>query len=410
MIDEQHSNPDTYQLGDWEFKVSDNSLRNRRSQHVERLEPRVGDLLKALLKANHEVVSKETLMEELWPSVVVGEDTLAKTVSRLRAALGESAAQPNFIETIPKRGYRIPQLMVERESEETNSIAMWAGGGFAVAVLTLLVGWLIYVDLPDDELSEKLQRADGLYMEFDERSNEAALALYEDVLSVEQSNSHAQAGVANAMVQRVVRWPETEAKGEAARHSMTSALASGQLSTPEARLMLERARLLAEKAVRESPNSTQALKALGFVYSAEGKLQRAMEQYQRAISLDATEWRSMVNLGELLSLNQQPEAALNMFTRAYVAMQANFDQEPQHIGPWQPALGVVIAQLHMQSKDHKSALSWSKKVLELEPFERDASSIFVSAALALGNQVEAQRFCESYAIKLEAPIICKDLL
>ena len=409
MADEPITNSKTHRFGDWEFNTNDYSLRNRLTDTVERLEPRVGDLLLILLRENQSVVAKETLIKELWPKVVVGDDTLAKTVSRLRTALGESASHPNLVETIPKRGYRIKHTETQGLPSGSRSTQVWFALMFGVLVLTVFIWWSISNDRPNQELAEKLARADGLYMEFEEQSNEAALALYEDVLSVEQSNSHAKAGVANAMVQRVVRWPENQPANTNERPSVTSALASGQLSTPEAKMMLERARLMAEKAVRESPQSSQALKALGFVYSAEGKLPRAIEQYERAISANSKEWRSMINLGELLQISEKPKAALDMFTQAYLAMQESYDDEPQHIGPWQPVLGVAIAKLHMQAGDHKNSLSWAEKVLELEPFEREASSIFVSASLTLGQKEQARSFCESYAIKLKVPKVCTSL-
>ena len=46
-------------------------------------------------------------MESLWPGVIVGEDTLARAVSRLRKALGDETKAPTYIETLPKRGYRL---------------------------------------------------------------------------------------------------------------------------------------------------------------------------------------------------------------------------------------------------------------------------------------------------------------
>ena len=418
MTNNLETDSNEFQFGDWEFNVDDNSIKNLQSHHVERLEPKVGDLLRVLLNANHEVVSKKTLMAELWPTVVVGDDTLAKTVSRLRSALGEKASCADLIETIPKRGYRLKKsrpastkgrdTFVENQQRVVN--IRWALTFIGVVGSTFALWFWGLAVHNSDQLEEKLNRADSLYMKFDEQSNEAALALYEDILETEQANTHAQAGVVNAMVQRVVRWPEGEPEQGSNGPSIRSALASGQLSTPEAKLMLERARLMAERAVRESPKSTQALKALGFVYSAEGKLDRAIEQYQRAISVDGGEWRSMINLGELFNLTKQPEAALKMFTRAYFAMQSNYAKEAQYIGPWQPSLGVVIAQMHQQLGDQENALSWAEKVLELEPFERNASSIYLNAAVAMGKVERVTLFCESYATKLDLPRVCKELL
>ena len=45
-------------------------------------------------------------MKKVWPNTFVEEGNLTQNVSLLRKALGESANGPQFIETVPRRGYR----------------------------------------------------------------------------------------------------------------------------------------------------------------------------------------------------------------------------------------------------------------------------------------------------------------
>ncbi len=65
-------------------------------------------LLTILLERPGEVVSQEELREKLWPAdtYVEFDGSLKAALKRLRAALGDSAENPIFIETLPKRGYR----------------------------------------------------------------------------------------------------------------------------------------------------------------------------------------------------------------------------------------------------------------------------------------------------------------
>jgi DNA-binding winged helix-turn-helix (wHTH) protein/tetratricopeptide (TPR) repeat protein len=65
-------------------------------------------LLTILLERAGEVVSQEELREKLWPAdtYVQFDGSLKAALKRLRAALGDSAENPIFIETLPKRGYR----------------------------------------------------------------------------------------------------------------------------------------------------------------------------------------------------------------------------------------------------------------------------------------------------------------
>src|SRR5688572_17540107 len=70
------------------------------------LEPKVLDLLLHLVQQRERLVTKEELLRQVWPDVHVSESTLTRAVSLARAALGESAAEPRAIETVPGRGYR----------------------------------------------------------------------------------------------------------------------------------------------------------------------------------------------------------------------------------------------------------------------------------------------------------------
>jgi len=64
-------------------------------------------LLVALLEQRGEIVTREQLRERLWGDTVVDfEDGLHTAIRKLRDALDDSAANPRFIETIPRRGYR----------------------------------------------------------------------------------------------------------------------------------------------------------------------------------------------------------------------------------------------------------------------------------------------------------------
>ena len=66
-------------------------------------------VLAALMERPGEIVTREELRRRLWSADVVVdfEVALNSAVSRLRDALGDSADTPSFIETIPKRGYRL---------------------------------------------------------------------------------------------------------------------------------------------------------------------------------------------------------------------------------------------------------------------------------------------------------------
>src|SRR5271167_457805 len=65
-------------------------------------------LLEILLERPGEVVTREELRSRVWPSESFGDfdQALNIAVGKIRSALGDSAENPRFIETLPKRGYR----------------------------------------------------------------------------------------------------------------------------------------------------------------------------------------------------------------------------------------------------------------------------------------------------------------
>ena len=70
------------------------------------LTPRPFDTLLHLVERAGQLLTKEQLLEALWPNVVVEEHNLNKTISELRRVLGESPGEHRFIVTKPGRGYR----------------------------------------------------------------------------------------------------------------------------------------------------------------------------------------------------------------------------------------------------------------------------------------------------------------
>jgi len=74
-------------------------------------------ILGALVERSGEVVTREELRKRLWPNdtIVEFEHSISAAMNRLRQALGDSAEEPRFIETLAKRGYR---FMVPVQFEE----------------------------------------------------------------------------------------------------------------------------------------------------------------------------------------------------------------------------------------------------------------------------------------------------
>ena len=82
------------------------------------LTPKTYDTLLLLVQNSGRMLSKEELMQTLWPDSFVEESNLTQQVSMIRRALGESASNPRYIATVPSRGYRFIAAIKNAVEEE----------------------------------------------------------------------------------------------------------------------------------------------------------------------------------------------------------------------------------------------------------------------------------------------------
>jgi len=108
-------------VGDWRLDVSRNELA--RGDWTVRLEPKCAEVLAYLAGRPGEVVSREALLEAVWPGVVVGDDVLTQAVIKLRKALRDDVRAPAYIETVAKRGYRLIAPVRSAASEASPAAA-----------------------------------------------------------------------------------------------------------------------------------------------------------------------------------------------------------------------------------------------------------------------------------------------
>jgi len=94
----------SYDFGRFRLKVAERVLL--REGELVPLTPKVFDILVTLVEHGGQVVAKDDLMRRVWPNTFVEEGNLTQNISLLRKALGESPGGVQFIETVPRRGYR----------------------------------------------------------------------------------------------------------------------------------------------------------------------------------------------------------------------------------------------------------------------------------------------------------------
>ncbi|HXQ69602.1 MAG TPA: winged helix-turn-helix domain-containing protein [Pyrinomonadaceae bacterium] len=81
-------------------------LLYRQTGEVVPLKPKAVETLELLVMQRGRLLTKTELLERLWPDAVVEESNLSQNIYLLRKVLGLTAGGRNYIETVPKRGYR----------------------------------------------------------------------------------------------------------------------------------------------------------------------------------------------------------------------------------------------------------------------------------------------------------------
>ena len=84
-------------------------LREKRlwnEDQLVKLRPKTWALIRYMVERPHELLSKQQLVDTVWPDTIVTEASLNQAIRELRKALGDDARSPKFIETVHRRGFR----------------------------------------------------------------------------------------------------------------------------------------------------------------------------------------------------------------------------------------------------------------------------------------------------------------
>ena len=82
------------------------------------LTPKGFDVLAYLVEHVGRVVTQDEILEALWPETYVNPEVLRKNIQEIRKALGDRSDNPEFVETLPKRGYRFVAPVIDKSGVE----------------------------------------------------------------------------------------------------------------------------------------------------------------------------------------------------------------------------------------------------------------------------------------------------
>ena len=93
-----------YDVGPFRIEISRRKLW--KGDDIVQLSPKAFDVLVLLVTERHRVVDKDELMRRVWPDTVVADESVTQSISALRRALGDDPANPEYVATVPRRGYQ----------------------------------------------------------------------------------------------------------------------------------------------------------------------------------------------------------------------------------------------------------------------------------------------------------------
>ncbi len=109
-----------YVFDDYELDISSYELRH--TGKLQRIEPKVFELLAYLIKHHSRVVSKEELLENLWPDRFVSESALTYSIRAARKAIRDTGRAQRLLKTVYGRGYRfVAPVQTRQYPKETEA-------------------------------------------------------------------------------------------------------------------------------------------------------------------------------------------------------------------------------------------------------------------------------------------------
>jgi DNA-binding winged helix-turn-helix (wHTH) protein/Flp pilus assembly protein TadD len=343
-----------YQFADLELNTQLGTLVRHQTQEV-KLPWLSYRLLCVLCQSAPGIVSQQALIEQIWPEIVVGDETLKQRVKLLRRVLDDNAASPTYIEAIRGRGYRLiphveitaipdPSLSIRLDLATDTHVSPANGSSYPLywkitslslaCVLSVFICVAILYSsthkIPtsiSDTLAAKIVSGfdnvlyeNGLdyYHMYRAEDNQLAIELFNSAIEINPNMAKAYAGLSDAYSQGVFQfngppqWQQLAIDAAYKAIALDPNLAQGYKSLGLAyynRGWLTKAISANLKAVQKRVNYNEAMSNLGFIYREMGQLKQALHWIDKALAANPSNSVSMLHKAQILfALGQYPKA------------------------------------------------------------------------------------------------------
>ena len=423
---------DRLRVGDWMVEPDLNQLSA--PGKAVKVEPKAMAVLLHLATRPGQVVSREALLSDVWPGVVVGDDSLTQVIIKLRKALGDDPDRPTYIQTVTKRGYRlVATVLPPAESPSIPRRRAWTMG-VGVLAAGLLAAAGIWWNSGEQE-RRMSRNADAVATELPTLAVAPFQALGKDgheLLLARGLTADLLADLSKSSGLSVIGFSpmEVRAGGEAANQAEARYLVSGTVQRVEGRLRLhvylaERdtgKQLWSERFDRASTDLFAIQDELGpkIVHMlpakvSEAELRRMAQRHTR--NLQAYEYYQRGQAALLVRQGSGNEAARQMFRRAIeldttfaraysglaltyaadyrngwatdgpAALERAFElaRTASEINPDVPETYWALAYVHAQRREHEQALKYLERSVSLYPSFADGYALMASVKTFAGQ-------------------------
>lgn len=351
-----------------------------------RLQDQPFQILVLLLERPGEIVTREELRQKLWPAdtYVAFDDGLNTAIKKLRLALGDSADNPRFIETVPRRGYRFLTSPVfaetpvsapevrdaakspdgKGESGEPEPVPIGSRGralrwaGVLSAAVLLVTGWLIWRKEHTTRAAESAAEAS---LKARQSSRHAGRIIdpraHEEFL---QARGYWKLRTAEALTKAVDHFNQAieldPGYAEAYAGLANCYVVLPMLTTVPNDDAYLKARQAAEKAMALDDSVAQAhLATAEMKFYLEWNFPAAEKEFRRAIELDSSDAQTHQWYAEFLSLMGRHSEAIAEI------------QNAQRLDPSSMIIHHQAGQIFQAARMYPEALVEYKRALMIEP-------------------------------------------
>ena len=290
-----------------------------------KLEPQPLRVLMLLIRRRGELVTREEIQQEVWPdgTTVEFDEGLYYCIRQVRLVLGDSGKNPQFIQTVPKRGYRFLPTVTEVESPVVRAgRSRWRWVMGLVAVLAMLGAWG-YSGLNRDKsgkdrgLERRVAEADHLAESWDPEVMSESISQYKELIRNAPSFAPAYAGLANVLVispgNRAKNFGDAEAFARKAL-SLDSSSAMGHTALGHAYWLQYRwseAEAQFRMSLEQNTRIATTHQLYGLYLAGMGDRQaEAIEHARKAVELDPRSGMMIYSLAKILFLTGKSDEAI----------------------------------------------------------------------------------------------------